>query len=105
MPGFQERTVAAHGRTTPELITRVRELRRRAFTPTATTAPEEPSLQNQVNDLRAQVAHLEQLVQGLQDAVYREVRRHEEQITEIQECIEPAALAAALSKDARDRGL
>jgi uncharacterized protein YlxW (UPF0749 family) len=93
------------GRTTPEFVTLMRELRRRAFTPPASRAPEPPSLQRQVSELRAQVAHLEQLVQGLQDAVYRDSRRHDERITEIQERIAPAAIASALSQDARNRGL
>jgi hypothetical protein len=104
MPGFRDGTLAVQGRMAPELITRVRELRRRALAPPASRTSE-PSLQRQVNDLRLQVAHLEQLVQGLQDAVYRDSRRQDEQITDIQERIEPGAIASALSEDARKRGL
>jgi hypothetical protein len=104
MPGFRDGATAMQGRSTPELITRVRELRRRAFSPPSSRAPE-PSLQRQVNDLRVQIAQLEQLVQGLQDAVYRDVRRQDERITEIQERIAPGAIASALSEDARKRGL
>jgi hypothetical protein len=89
----------------PELISRVRALRRRALAPAESEAPAEDALQRQVNDLRAQVAHLEQLVQGLQDSVYRDFRRHDERINEIQERIAPEAIAAALSKDERERGL
>ena len=104
MPGFRDGTRAVQGRMTPELIGRVRELRRRAFPPNASRTPE-PSLQRQVNDLRVQVAQLEKLVQGLQDAVYRDACRHDERITELQERIEPGAIASALSEDARKRGL
>ncbi len=56
-------------------------------------------------NLQARVAHLEQLVQGLQDSVYRESRRQEKRIAELEAQIEPAALAAAISKHARERGL
>ncbi len=58
-----------------------------------------------IEALEARVAHLEKLVQGLQDSVYREVQRHDKRIDELQTRTEPAALAVALSKDARNRGL
>jgi hypothetical protein len=45
------------------------------------------------------------MVQGLQDSIYRESRREDSRITELEARLDPAALAAALSKDARDRGL
>jgi len=106
MAGFQDATVVVRGQMTPDLISRVRALRRRALAPALSSAPEEdPALQRQVNELRAQVAHLERLVQGLQDSVYRDFRRHDERITEIHDRIAPAAIAAALSKDERERGL
>lgn len=56
-------------------------------------------------DLRARVAHLEQLLQGLQDSMYRETQRLDKRIAELEAQIEPTALASALSKDARERGL
>jgi hypothetical protein len=108
MPGFHDGAVAVQGParpTRPEVINRVRALRRRALAPVMSGAPDEPSLQRQIEQLQAQVAHLEQLVQGLQDSVYRDVRRHDDQIVELQERIAPAAIAAALSKDERERGL
>ena len=105
MSAFRDKTLVVHSRPSSELIARVRELRRRAPAPTVSKPPEDRSLERQVHDLRTQVAHLEALVQGLQDSTYREVRRHDEQITELQESLEPTAIAAALSKDARDRGL
>jgi len=55
--------------------------------------------------LRSRVAHLEQLVQGLQDSVHRGSERQDKRLSEIERQIEPATLAAALSKDARIRGL
>jgi hypothetical protein len=51
------------------------------------------------------VAHLEQLVEGLQDSVHRESERHDVLITELQAQIQPGAMGAALAKEARDRGL
>lgn len=55
--------------------------------------------------LEARVAHLEHLVEGLQDSVHREVERHGRLIGELQAQIQPSAMGAALSRDARERGL
>jgi hypothetical protein len=55
--------------------------------------------------LKERVDHLEALVEGLQDAIYRDSIRHEERMTEIERKTEPEALAKALSDDARRRGL
>lgn len=55
--------------------------------------------------LEDRVIQLEQRVQGLQDAVYRESRRQDERIAEFEARIHPEAIAKALSKDARNRGL
>jgi hypothetical protein len=60
---------------------------------------------DQVAELRARVAHLEQMVQGLQDSVYRESQRQDKRIADIETQVDPATLAAALSKHARERGL
>jgi hypothetical protein len=51
------------------------------------------------------VAQLEELVEGLQDAVHRESVRRDQEAAEVQRQIAPAALARALSEDARKRGL
>jgi predicted nucleic acid-binding Zn-ribbon protein len=58
-----------------------------------------------INDLRTRVAHLEQLLQGLQDSVYRESQRVDKQLAELEMRTDPAALATALSENARNRGL
>jgi hypothetical protein len=60
---------------------------------------------DQLADLRTRLAHLEQMVQGLQDSVYRESQRHDKRISELEMQLDPATIAAALSKDARERGL
>jgi uncharacterized coiled-coil protein SlyX len=60
---------------------------------------------DRVDALEQRVAHLEQLVEGLQDSVHRESARQDKLIEELQAQIHPAAMGAALNKDARDRGL
>ncbi len=60
---------------------------------------------DQLRSLEARVAHLEQLVEGLQDSVHRESDRHAKLIAELQAQTQPEAISAALAKDARDRGL
>ena len=55
--------------------------------------------------LEERLAHLEALVEGLQDAIHRDSVRHEERIAELEHRTEPEALAKALSDDARRRGL
>jgi hypothetical protein len=58
-----------------------------------------------ISSLQARVAHLEQLLVGLQDAVHREQTRQHRRISELEARTEPAALAVALNRDERERGL
>lgn len=58
-----------------------------------------------MQSLERRIAHLEELLEGLQDAVYRETTRQRKQISDLEARTEPAALAVALSRDARERGL
>ncbi len=51
------------------------------------------------------MTELEQLVEGLQDSVHRESTRLSARVGELETRVQPAALARALSKDARERGL
>jgi len=83
------------------LTARIRQMRR-ATTTDVTSPDTNPA---GIESLQARIADLEKLVQGLQDAVYRESQRNEKRITELEARVEPSALAVALSKDARDRGL
>jgi cell division protein FtsB len=55
--------------------------------------------------LSARVAHLEAEIEGLQDAVHRQVRLHDQRIAELQKRTEPGEIARELSRDARERGL
>lgn len=56
-------------------------------------------------DLTARVERLESVVEGLQDAVYRQARQHDRDIAELRKRTEPAEVARALSAEARRRGL
>lgn len=88
------------------LIARIRQIRRVAAAADAsgrgtTGGPEDGRLRA----LEARVAHLERLVEGLQDSVHRESARQSNLITELQAQVQPGAMGAALAKDARKRGL
>jgi hypothetical protein len=87
------------------LIARIRQMRR---VPTAgdrqDTRAGDPDV-GPIPALEARVAHLERLVEGLQDSVHRESERHAKLIADLQAQTEPAAMGAALAEDARNRGL
>ena len=59
----------------------------------------------ELRSLQGRVAHLEQLVQGLQDAVHRESKRQSDRLAELEARVQPGVMAQALSEDARKRGL
>jgi uncharacterized coiled-coil protein SlyX len=59
----------------------------------------------QIEDLERRVRHLETMIEGLQDAVHREITRTNDQIDQLRKRTEPAELSRALSEDARHRGL
>ncbi|MGH2866280.1 MAG: hypothetical protein ACRDNK_01760 [Solirubrobacteraceae bacterium] len=93
------------------LTARIRQMARTFPAPVSTAAEDSAPgtdasrVAARVQALQARVAELEQMVQGLQDAVFRESHRHEKRIEELEARTEPAALAVALSKNARERGL
>ncbi len=88
------------------LISRIRQIRRQSAEAnehaSRSTSPPGPE---ELRALEARIAHLEQLVQGLQDSVHRESTRLSKRIGELEARIQPAALGRALSDDARQRGL
>lgn len=88
------------------LVARIRQLRRSAAAAnaSATRLTVDPH-DDRVHALEARVAHLERLVEGLQDSVHRESERRGKLIAELQAQIRPGAMGAALAKDARSRGL
>jgi hypothetical protein len=95
--------VSARGRA--GLISRMRQIR--------TASPSEPVIADgqilegpgRIQALEARVKYLEELIKGLQDSVYREAQREGKRITDLEARIDPTALAASLSKNARERGL
>jgi uncharacterized coiled-coil protein SlyX len=88
------------------LIARIRQVRRTpAGAGGSDRRPPVDTGDDRVPRLEARVAHLEQLLEGLQDSVHRESERHEKLIAELQEQIQPGAMGASLAEDARSRGL
>lgn len=88
------------------LITRIRQIRRTSAEADERAKPTPPDpLQGELNELKTRITQLEQLVEGLQDSVYRESMRLSERVVELEARVQPAALAKAMSKDARERGL
>jgi len=76
---------------------------RRASRPHPTSGADraEPELA----ELRQRLEHLETAFEGLQDAVHRESVRQHKQIDDLIKSTQPAAVARALSDDARRRGV
>ncbi len=93
------RATARRGR----LLDRVAQLGRRDRSPQAAPAVARGD-ERQVRSLEARIDGLEALVEGLQDALYRESVRLEEQIRALERKTEPAEIARALSAETRKRG-
>jgi hypothetical protein len=72
-------------------------VRSRLRGPQAAAAQPEP--------LGERLARLEIMVEGLQDALYRQATSHDERFERIEHKTEPEEIARALSEDARRRGL
>ncbi|HWF23995.1 MAG TPA: hypothetical protein VG275_01005 [Solirubrobacteraceae bacterium] len=88
------------------LIARVKQIRTAAVAG-ASPAGDHDDLARATNlhDLELRITHLEHQVRGLQDSVHRENVRYAGQIADLSARLEPAALAVALQKNARERGL
>jgi hypothetical protein len=93
----------------PGFISRIRQMRRAAVSQDALAPPELPrtgtATAGETAQMEGRIAHLEQLVQGLQDSVYRDAQRQDKRLADLEKRLDPAALAAALSQNARERGL
>jgi hypothetical protein len=91
------------------LVARIRQVRRVAAVRDPTNdpanAPASDAGPGRIGELEGRVAHLERLVEGLQDSVYRESERHSMLIAELQNQVQPATMGAAIAEDARSRGL
>jgi hypothetical protein len=64
-----------------------------------------PGKQKTSETLEKRLEHLEAMVEGLQDAVYRESTRQGREIEELQKKAEPAEIRRALGQDAREHGI
>ena len=86
------------------LLARIRQIRRQAE---ATGRPDSHAAPapDRLEALEARITHLEGQLEGLQDSVHRESRRHERLIAGLQAQVEPGAMGTALAEDARNRGL
>ncbi len=87
------------------LIARIRQIRGASSPEPALPVAEMPEGSARVQALEARVTHLEGLIEGLQDSVYREAQRENQRLADLEARLDPAAIAASLSKDARERGL
>jgi hypothetical protein len=87
------------------LITRIRQVRRLAPVRDRPSGDVREPPPDRLQALEARVAHLEQLLEGLQDSVHRESERHAKLIAELESRVQPGVMGAALAEDARNRGL
>jgi predicted secreted protein len=87
------------------LTARIRQVRRLAALREQRSSGPEVADGGRMRALETRVEHLERMVEGLQDSVYREFERHDKLIAELQAQIQPGAMGAALADDARSRGL
>jgi hypothetical protein len=77
-------------------IARARHRRRRR-------APALPA--ERLDSLEARVSHLENMLEGFQDSVHREITRMNLESDQLRERTEPGTIRRSLSDDARTRGL
>jgi hypothetical protein len=59
----------------------------------------------QIRGLESRVEHLEQLIEGLQDSVHRELTRSRNAIRRLEQRTDPAELARALDQYRREHGV
>jgi uncharacterized coiled-coil protein SlyX len=63
------------------------------------------SYERRLEQLERRVSELGDLLEGLQDAVYRESVRRDDEAAQLRRQLAPREMARALSEDARKRGL
>jgi hypothetical protein len=87
------------------LIARVKQIRTAAAAGASPAGDYDLPRASNLHDLELRIIHLEHQVRGLQDSVHRENVRYAGQLADLSARLEPAALAVALQKNARERGL
>ena len=88
----------------PRLLDRVVQ-QRRAAAPETEPAAEQADHEQQIRALEERIEGLETLLEGLQDSVHREAVRRAHDLDEIRRKIQPAEMARALEKHAREHRL
>jgi hypothetical protein len=87
------------------ILGRVVQLRRRGRAPDAAREAAAAGHERRIEALEERVDQLEALLEGLQDAVYRESVREEGRIGALERRTEPSEISRALNRDARERGV
>jgi SMC interacting uncharacterized protein involved in chromosome segregation len=64
-----------------------------------------PTEAQSLETIERRLAHLESMIEGLQDAMHRESVRQQIEIEQLERRVDPAALRRALGRDAREHGL
>ena len=88
------------------LLARVRQMRRSASAGdprSSASSGATPTVAADAQDAR--ITHLEKQVEALQDSVHREAMRQDRRMAELEARLDPGAIAVALSRNARERGL
>jgi len=65
----------------------------------------DPDLERRLAAVDVRLSHMEDALEDLQDALYRQAMREDETRADLQKRTEPKRIAEALSADARRRGL
>jgi uncharacterized coiled-coil protein SlyX len=60
---------------------------------------------DRVQAIETRLAHLESMIEGLQDAVHRESIRTNSRLDDVEHRLDPSELSRELSRDQRERGL
>jgi hypothetical protein len=87
------------------ILERVVQLGRGRRAPDAATRATAAGHERRIEALEERINQLEALLEGLQDAVYRESVREGGRIGALEKRTEAAEISRALSRDARERGL
>jgi hypothetical protein len=87
------------------ILGRVVQLRRGRRAPDAAREAPAAGHERRIEALEERVDQLEALLEGLQDAVYRESVREGGRIGALEKRAEPSEISRALNRDARERGV
>lgn len=89
----------------PTVFKRARRLQRNQQLDTGTTDEAPSSVEQRLEAVERRLAHMEAMIEGLQDSVHRESTRRASQIAELDRNTQPDVIRRALDKDARRRGI